>query len=283
MLELVFTTRSTGSSGAPLRLVNTWSDDAGAVFARAFADGPRRRIEWPGIGAFEFTGTSPTVLLHGSPSVDRARAHDIFSRIVQPIVLQAQGTETLHASAVVGPRGAVALAGVSGSGKSTLAWALGQRTGFRQIADDAVVMDSGDTGAARTVVHVWPIPYLPRLRRTARESLTRNVPPDPPRVDIPAGRPRLSAVVLLEQADTADPTARPVRLAPPDAFTAVLAHAYCFDEDDRSERERMVRHYLDLAATVPVFRLRYRPDFSALPDLVDGVIAVTSADDVRSA
>ena len=61
-------------TGVSARLVNTWSDDAGSVFARAFVDGVRRWVEWPGLGAFEFTPASPTVVLHCVPGVDQARA-----------------------------------------------------------------------------------------------------------------------------------------------------------------------------------------------------------------
>lgn len=280
MLELVIAEHGGGLSGTALRLVNTWSDDAGTVFARAFVDGPRCWIDWPGVGAFEFTRTSPTVVLHGAPLVDRARARDIFFRIVQPIVLQAQGTETLHASAVEGPCGVVAFAGISGNGKSTLAWALGRRAGFRQVADDAVVLDGLDGLDGRPTagqVRVRPLPHEPRLRPSAQRSLAQGTPLSPISADTPTVRPRLCAIVLLEQAADAESAASPTRLAPSAAFPAVLAHAYCYDEGDKEERERMVRHYLDIAAAVPVFRLCYRPDFQALPDLLSAVVAITSA------
>jgi hypothetical protein len=278
MLELAVSDHGAGSPGVSARLVNTWSDDAGIAFARAFVDGTRRWVDWPGLGAFEFSPGSPTVVLHCAPGTDRERATDIFVRIVQPVVLQAQGTETLHASAAEGPCGVIAFAGISGNGKSTLAWALGQRPGFRQISDDAVVLAGLDNRGESNGVAVFPLPYLPRLRHSAQQFLAPDAPPWRVPDDVPPGRPLLRAIVLLEQTSEGASTARPTRLTPAEAFPAVLTHAYCFDETDRDERERMVRHYLDIAATVPVFRLRYRPDFDALPELLDAIIAATADD-----
>lgn len=55
-----------------------------------------------------------------------------------PLALALQGRYCLHASALAGPRGALALLGDSGAGKSTLARLLDGEQGFQRIADDAL-------------------------------------------------------------------------------------------------------------------------------------------------
>src|SRR5207247_875325 len=78
--------------------------------------------------------------------------------LLQPNMLQALGWQALHAGAAIGPAGAVAFCGISGSGKSTLAFAM-QQAGWRQVADDAVVLRIDRNG-----VRACPIPFTPRLR-----------------------------------------------------------------------------------------------------------------------
>lgn len=63
---------------------------------------------------------------------------------VLPFAAVLRGLEVLHASAVVGARGAIALTGPSGAGKTTLALELVKRgAGF--LADDVVALDSSLT------------------------------------------------------------------------------------------------------------------------------------------
>jgi len=276
MLELVFAGPGGSPRGAAPRLVNTWSDDAGLVFARAFVEQAHAWIEWPGLGTFSFTRHSPVVSLHSRAAVDRDQAHDIFVRIVQPIVLQAQGAEALHASAVAEAAGAIVFCGLSGSGKSTFAWALGCRPGFHQIADDGVVLSGFEEGARGDGVRLHPLPHRPRLRRSAAAHFNRPddaaAGPGPPSGPLP-----LRAIVLLDQDTTAEGLARPAPLSASSAFTAILSHAHCFDAQDRSETGRMVTHYLALAAAVPAFRLCYRPAFEQLDELLDAVVATIAA------
>ncbi|MET0558971.1 MAG: hypothetical protein ABW065_09920 [Solirubrobacterales bacterium] len=68
----------------------------------------------------------------------------LLSRVL-PNAAIASGYEALHAAAVVGDRGLVALAANSGSGKSTLACELVRR-GCSLFADDTVVLGRGEDG-----------------------------------------------------------------------------------------------------------------------------------------
>lgn len=272
MLELAFGAPGTGPSVAALEPVSTWSDNTGAVFARAFDNHHERWIDWTGLGQFVFSTGSPCVTLHGPPSLDRPLATDVFRRLVQPIILQAQGREVLHASAVAGPEGALVLCGVSGSGKSTLAWALAARAGFEQVADDAVVI--GDIEPDADGPRVVPLPHRPRLRPASQAAFPLAAVQTATTRTATAQSPPLRAVVVLAQ-DDGGPAGHIVRrLSPVEAFPALVTHAYCFDDGDPDGTRRMVEHYLTLAAVVPVVSVTYRPDFSALPQLLDAIADV---------
>ena len=49
------------------------------------------------------------------------------------------------------------------------------------------------------------------------------------------------------------------------AFSALLAHAHCYDAQDQRHTQRLVDSYLAMVSLVPVFALRYRPDLQRLP------------------
>jgi hypothetical protein len=82
---------------------------------------------------------------------------------------------------------------------------------------------------------------------------------------------RLAAVCVLSPSadalapvfDTLDGTA---------AFKALLSHAHCFDPQTSSQRERLLRNYLDLSAHVPVQAVRYAPGLERLDDLLDALL-----------
>ncbi len=264
MLDLVVHDEPPHPRPRGLRAVNVWRDDQGVPFAEAFRQDGGHRLEWRGIGTIVFDGSS-RVAFWPAPGLPMADALDRVERVAQPVVLQALGYETLHASAARLASGIVAFCGLSGSGKSTLAYALGQRPGIEQVADDAVVIeiDADEITAA-------PLPFRSRLRKASQTFFHREeaLAIDPPA----AARAPLAAVVLL---DARPDLARPVdveRIASRSAFAALLTHAHCFDEHDRTATSRMIQHYLDIAARVPVFRLAYVPDFSHLDALVEAVV-----------
>jgi len=58
-----------------------------------------------------------------------------------------------------------------------------------------------------------------------------------------------------------------VRLAPADAFAAVLPHAYYLALDDEQLNQRLLSSYLVLAEQLPVFVLRYAPRLTLVEDI----------------
>lgn len=269
MLTLEFDDHPWTSDGSA-RVSTDWRDEDDQPFAVGWTDRQARWITWNGLGTFVFRDNSASVRFHPEPQVNRDHAAGFFARVVQPLILQAQGAPALHGSAVANAQGSIVFCGVSGNGKSTLAFALANTPGFSQVADDAVVLSprTSDDFA------VMALPFRPRLRPSASSHFgTRNTPAqDTAGIAMDEARATLRAVVLLEQRDDA-PTEPPVvRVSASRAFTRLLTHAHCFDQADRPGMRVMVQHYLTLADRVPVFDLTYRADFERLPRLAAAVI-----------
>src|SRR5262245_29779970 len=249
------------------RKVNSWLDDRGEVWGRAFSNENFHWLDWRGLGVFAFSRGALEVRVWPERNVSRDLIVQTFSRMLQPLVLQALGWQALHAGATVSPNGVLAFCGTSGCGKSTLAFAM-QQAGWRQFADDALVLRfDGDC------VLACPLPFTPRLRPRSRMHFgqTRsNLESCGGRqlTDIP-----LTAVFLLQQDDGL--TSPCVSLLPrARAFSQLLAHAHCYDTDDPNHTRRLVDDYLGLAARVPVFTFDYCPEFQYLPQVTRVLIDV---------
>ena len=192
------------------------------------------------------------------------RVEDQYLRGALPLVLQMRGHQVLHASAVGTPSGILALSGASGAGKSTLAHAL-SRLGHSPWADDALVFAVSDAG-----VQALPVPFAARLSSEAR----RAFPADIPNGGVPSAPDHrahtLCAVVVLEPAeDDAAPLVRIDRLAPTEAFTALLPHAYAYRASDIERNRDLTTAYLGLVKSVPVYNVRLRRSLADLPAAVD--------------
>src|SRR5258707_1097125 len=228
------------------RQVSEWRDEGGKVFARAFSADDHYRIDWPGLGAFAFRPGSRDVLVWPEPHAPHEEISDTFDRLLQPVILQALGKQALHAAASVGPSGTIAFCGSAGSGKSTLGFAMGQ-AGYQQLADDALVLQ-----LEQDRVSVCPLPFAPRLRPASRLHFGYSDQNPAPRVDLRPTDLVLSAIFLLRQ-DEQTERPRLALLPQAQAFSAVLAHAYCYDAQDRSHTRRLVDSYLAIVSLVPVF------------------------------
>jgi hypothetical protein len=274
MLTLVFDDTTWSGVDPSARVTTRWCDDAGRAFAVGWTVGRQCWIDWTGLGTFRFDDSSTEVHFRASPGLAPPHARDVFDRIVQPLILQAQGLPVLHASAAAGPEGAIVFCGLSGSGKSTLAYAVGACPGFRQIADDAVVLRADDRGPFSVV----PIPFRPRLRDTATAHFGTPTPPATSPADRTDPQPLpLRAIVVLAQRSHDDEDHAPValtRMRHTSAFSALLTHAHCFDDTDRGAVSRMIESYLAMADAVPLFHLNYRPDFSAIDQLARTITQV---------
>jgi len=250
------------------RTTTEWRDQAGRMYAVGMTDGQERRIDWPDVGVFRFDPASPTVRFHPSGS-QASEIEDFFDRAIQPLVLQAQGLPVLHASAASGPSGAMVFCGPSGCGKSTVSYAVARRKTHEHLADDAVVLQraSGRWALLR-------VPFRPRLRASAAQHFGVAAPT---RATAASGTTPIRAIVSLGQSPDGPVTPRLTRVGPTRAFPILLSTAHCFDDADRDAVSQMVRSYLSVVETVPVFTLDYRPDFSRIAELLAAVDEAAAA------
>ena len=276
MLKLVFADADSFTPATPVNdapEVEVWRDVDGTVCAYGHTLNGKHWMHLPGLARFCFDGRHGEVKAIADPRVRRDSIMDTYHRSVLPMALQAQGAEVLHASAVLTPRGVVALCARSGTGKSTLAYGL-SRQGYSLRADDAVAFE---ISAAQ--INVRPLPFSIRLRPDAAAffdqipfpSSLASIPDSVTQVE--ERSTSLAALIVLERFPLTDRFARDAvqRLAPVRAFTELLTHAYCFSLKDPERKERMVHQYLELSAKVPVFKLRFRIGFENLEVILERI------------
>lgn len=253
--------------------VQVWRDHDGTICAYGHTDDEVHWMHMLNLASFRFGGGGEDgVTAIPQRLVREDRILGVYYRTVLPIVLQARGQEALHASAVLTPKGVVALCATSGTGKSTTAFGLSQR-GWPLWADDAVAFQTLGTG-----VKTVPLPFDLRLLSDA----TAHFEPDPTTVrtdsngngvDLAEQEPvPLAALLLLSRAhDGEEEVVRIRRLSAAEAFIDVLTQAYCFNPRDEERKRSMAQHYLDLVARVPVFEIRFQPGLERLPMVLDSI------------
>jgi hypothetical protein len=272
MLTLAFRAGVCPASNWAGREVSVWRGDSGEVWARSFAGDDHCWIDWPAMGVFAFSRRSDVVDVWPSQGIRPESIQDTFHRAILPVVLQAKGHQTLHASAVMDSAGMVLFCGVRGAGKSTLAYGIRER-GFRQCADDAVVLDIQDP-----TVRARILPFAPRLRPPSAAHFGLDMAARLPNAREFSSVP-LSAIFLLTQSGASfEPVVE--RVTPERAFAALLPHAYCFDTTAPEETRRLVDDYMRVADRVPIVSLTYAPDFARFSGVVDRVLE--TVDGLRS-
>jgi hypothetical protein len=234
-----------------------WRDGEGDIVAFGGTLEDSRWMTVLRVGSFEFTQSNEPIVGHPDEGVSDELVEDAYRRTVLPLALQALGSEVLHASAVSGPDGVLALCAVSGTGKSTLASALSRR-GYPLWADDAVRFEP-----AGRAIAVTPLPFALRLKG---ESLTLFGDVEVPSSNDASPQP-LGAIYILERGDELALSPMP----PADAFPAVLTHAYCFDLTDAARKREMMAAYLDVASRVPIYRLVLPEGLRHIDAVVDAV------------
>ena len=261
--------------------IELWRDNDGKICAYGGSLDGTCWMHLPDIATFRFSSDNPQITAIADTSVARGRIVDAYYRTVLPLALQARGIEVLHASAVRTRDGIVALCGVKETGKSTIAYALSQ-LGFPLCADDAVPFTtSGD------IVRALSLPFTIRLRPSSAAFFGTNgmresqPPPRDARAPIEFPQERLAAVFVLQRYPSEHSTAPPsvTRLAASSAFVSTLTHGYCFSLREDSQRERMVQHYLELAARVPIFEVSFGAGLDWLPAItsaIEGAIMATA-------
>jgi hypothetical protein len=246
--------------------VQVWRDAEGEICAYAYTAAGRHWMHLPAVATFCSSATADEVLAIAPPGADADVIRDAYRRAVMPLMLQARGTEALHASAVATPGGVVAFCAASRTGKSTLAYALSRR-GYPLWSDDAVAFEACDQG-----ITCIPLPFRLRLRPDAASFLggdgvgrERVSNADEPRGD---GNPAPLAALCTLTRGGAGAVVEIERLSSHQALSALLGNAYCFSLDDPGRKRRMMERYLDVARLVPVFEIRFAPGLDRLATML---------------
>jgi hypothetical protein len=222
------------------------------------------RLSFPGRATFAFRPRDDEVRLCVEPSTPRGLVADLFRTTALPLLLQAEGYEALHASAVQIAGGVVGFCGFSGAGKTTVAFALARR-GKPLWADDVVLL-LPVAPQARTILTAR-LPDQPiNLRPQSRTYFGVAGDGGAPHAKLAdSEEDRLAALVVLERGT---PAVEATRLPIDAALTSLLPHAFCFFADPE-RRQRTIAAYLDLVAQVPVLAFRFPNGFAKLDVAID--------------
>jgi len=244
----------------PSRTLNArfevWRDPDGEVYAYAEGLGDEYRMHVPGLASFRFSSCGDEIAAAVASTAKEELVLDAYRRRILPMALHVSGREVLHASGFRSPGGVVALCADSGTGKSTIAFGLSSR-GYRLWADDLVAFETSDRGCLAI-----SLPFKMRLRSSAAVLFGLGVN------RLPAAASD-DGVLRREDTSTTPVAVRPVPSA--EALGAVLSHAWFFALQDGERKRRLIEHYLELVARIPVFDISFRSGLENLPTILDAI------------
>ena len=242
-------------------------DARGALLGYCEARNGTLRVDLPDLASFSYERGARHVTAVPCRPLSSEFILDTYHHCVLPLILPALGTEVLHASAVLGEAGVLALCGTSGTGKSTLAVALARR-GYAIRADDALAVDV--IGHGPTAI---PLPFAVRLRADAARFIDAagETGPSARTAPVDTEPAPLAALCMLRRSPGLTASVEAERLDAATACREALAHAYCFSVKNPAHKRRTVENYLTLTARVPAYEIRFRPGLEHLPALLDAL------------
>ena len=254
---------------ADAELVQSWTGGPTQPEHECRREQDRWWLYCPAIGAARFESDSHCIEQYVRPGIPFDQFQPVFEHEWLPLIYQCWGDLVLHASAAVrlDDQAVVVFAGATGAGKSTFGFGLGQRPHWQQIADDSLALSPDERG-----VIVQPLPNAIRLRpQTA--AYYRALPSDRHQLEWPDGSLTPRTIYIPEPAEDVGATPQFVRLSPVLALNTLLQLAYVLDLNHPASKRLVTRQCLDLMSRVPVFRLRYRKQFSAMEATLDAIEA----------
>jgi hypothetical protein len=247
--------------------VNVWRNKRGGIVATGVSEGGVHWMHWPYLAAYSFAPGGP-ITAYPAANAPLDVLQDTYRRSVVPMALQALGYEALHASATLMPSGVVGFFAASETGKSTIAYGLSRR-GFPQWGDDSLLFEP----LTRPFVS-RRLPFDIRLRPRSSaffDATASRVEVEGDDALLPDCAP-VAALCLLTRAErSVDSPVDVRRLDPVRAFSWLIAHAHCFNPHDDARRATMLKHYIDLTASVPVYEVTFLASLDVLPLMLDEV------------
>lgn len=227
----------------------------------------------PEVGAVRFSLYEPTLAASLWPGGDADWFREVLHRSWLPAIYPLWGRQVLHASAVVCQRAgaAVAFTGSTHAGKSTMAYGMGARPGWRTLCDDTLAFSiCRERHQVGSEVLLHPLPQEIRLRPASAEYFGVADRPATT-LDWPMGTQSLRAVYVLDGGDTFELPPSFERIRATEGLPALLQQAYALSFGIPKYNQQLMKDYLALASSVPVFRLRYRRSFDVMDVLFAAV------------
>jgi hypothetical protein len=254
--------------------VHVWRDRHGAIRAHSHTVGDRYWMHLSGIASYSFDIQGQDVVAYPERDVSDRLVCDVYRRTVVPLILQLQGYEVLHASAILLRQSLVAFCGISETGKSTLAYGLSRTLECRLWADDSLVFRACESGYGAIA-----LPFSMRLREASARFFGEDRPIvhgslDWETFDGVIGPPApVSAVcALVRDAEIEADQVVAVRRLPRDrALVYALTNANCFSFEDSARKKETLEHYLGFTSQVPFYEIRFRPGFEHVGRVIDDV------------
>lgn len=233
------------------------------------------RLEYDDTGIFDIKAGGRDLIWYPAPGASPALAQlDVLGRVLA-LAFHAAGVYCLHASAVALAGGAVAFIAPKYHGKSTTAYAL-VNAGARLITDDTLPVLSGTPPLVRPGVQrvrLWgdSVSAVGAHAEEGAESAGKFVVGALSAQQLLRGTSPLVALYLLAPV-MSNPGGEAVVRAPLSSVESALAlvgHAKIGAILGGSERQVLFRRAVELAGTVPVYRLSIARDFDRLPEVVN--------------
>jgi hypothetical protein len=256
-----------------------WRTLDGEIAAEFYRSGQGFLVRFPDHADFLIDPGAGSAACTAVPDVDPDYIGDLYFNQIVPLMLSHSGTLVIHASGVAIDGRGIGFIGSTGQGKSTLAAAFAQ-AGHPFLTDDGLILEQQANG---WLVH----PRRPVLRlRADSKAMLEGAPCQAlgdadwskehvaAGVAVPFGAepvPLDSLFVLGSQRDCAGPSIR--RITPANALSALIAHSFILDVEDRP---RVGDHFLrlaELAVQVECFALDYPRRYECLPQAIAAIKA----------
>lgn len=237
-------------------------------------------LRFPKLADFWVEADARTVRYRSRCGMPDDAVHHLLLNQVLPRVLNLQGREAIHATAVLTSFGCCAFIGPTGAGKSTLAASF-LFTGYPVLSDDCLGLDRAQgrilAAPAYPGLRLWE-PTLEafgqkeyRWEPIAPESAKRRLvcadhasfPSEP--------QPLARVYAVLRSDGTEDPVVEPLTCR--EGFVELLASAFRLDITDRTMLARQFGVLEAVASTVPVRRLHIPNDLGSLPAVRKAILA----------
>ena len=244
-------------------------------------------LRFPDLADFSVDVDGREIVCVAEPETSPDTLRHLLLDQVLPLVLNLQGREVLHATAVLTPRGVCAFTGPTGTGKSTLAASF-LFAGYPVLSDDCLVLEENrelilatpaypglrlwedalevlceDTG------HSFPVAHYTSKRRLTPVGHLGDFPtgPHPVARIYCLGRPAESE----EGDDLADPFIE--HLSCREGFMELVVHIFRLDITDRRMLIRQFSFLERVVSRVPVRRFHLPNAFSSLPTAREAILA----------